>query len=68
MPEENNEHRKQIKSMHTIAIVNVAIWAVAIITMIFLMKESPGVKKIFPVLGSGVAVGLILVSALARAK
>jgi len=48
--------------------VNVGIWAIAMIAMVFLMQDSPSVKKLFPILASGVAVGVSLISTISQVK
>jgi hypothetical protein len=68
MAEENSDHQKHIRSVKTLAMVNVGIWAIAIIAMIFLTQNSPVVKKLFPILAGGVAVGVALITAIAKAK
>lgn len=59
---------KQKRSMYILAMVNVGIWAISIIGMVFLMKHSPNVKMLFPILGGGVAVGVALISTISKLK
>jgi len=66
MVNEKQEFEKARRSAHTLAMVNVVIWALAIIAMVFLMQDAPMVKKLFPILGGGVAVGVALIGAVAR--
>jgi hypothetical protein len=55
---------KKQKSAYTLAMVNVGIWAIAMIAMVFLMQDYPGAKGLFPILGGGIAVGISLISAI----
>ena len=59
---------KQKRSMYMLAMVNVGIWAISIIAMVFLMQHSPNVKMLFPILGGGVAVGVALISTISKLK
>jgi hypothetical protein len=54
--------------MYTLAMVNVGIWAIAIVAMVFLMQDAPGAKKLFPILAGGTAVGVALISAISKAR
>lgn len=56
------------KALSTLSTVNVAIWAIAIIGMVFLMQEAPGVKKLFPILAAGTGTGVSLIAAIAKAR
>ena len=58
-----NENKK---TTYILAMVNVAIWAIAMIAMVFLIQDSPAAKGLFPILGGGVAVGILLLSTISR--
>lgn len=66
MVNDNQEFDKAKRSANILAMVNVFIWALAIIAMIFMMQDAPMVKKIFPILGGGVAVGVTLIGVISR--
>jgi len=66
MTDTNITLKKQKRSMYILAMVNVGIWAISIIGMVFLMQHSPNVKMLFPILGGGVAVGVVLISAISK--
>lgn len=68
MVEGNSGQKKQLRSVKTLAMVNVGVWAMAMIAMVFLIQDSPVVKRLFPILGGGVAVGVSLISEIAKAK
>lgn len=46
--------------------VNVGIWAVALIVMVLMMRFCPGVKKLYPILAGGSAVGIALISVVSK--
>ena len=57
---------KQKRSLNILAMVNVVIWAIAIIAMVILGQDSPATKKLFPILAGGVAVGISLISTISN--
>lgn len=68
MDDTSNTLEKQKRSMYILAMVNVGIWAISIIGMVFLMDHSPNVKMLFPILGGGIAVGVALISTISKLK
>ena len=54
------------KSTYVLAMVNVGIWAIAMIAMVFLMQDAPCAKGLFQILGGGVAVGILLIAKISR--
>ena len=64
----NNNSNKARRSTYILAMVNVSIWAIAIIAMIFLSQDSPIIKRIFPILAGGTAVGIALISSIAKSN
>ena len=54
------------KSTYILAMVNVGIWAIAMIAMVFLMQDAPSAKGLFPILGGGAAVGILLIARISR--
>ena len=57
---------KNKKATYILAMVNVGIWAIAMIAMVFLIQDSPSAKGLFPILGGGIAVGILLISTISR--
>lgn len=68
MEKENSHFYKVKRSTYILAMVNLGIWAIAIIAMIFLIQDSPIAKRMFPILGGGTAVGIALISSIAKLK
>ena len=56
------------KAIYILAMVNVAIWAIAMIAMVFLIQDAPRAKGLFPILGGGIAVGILLISTISRSR
>lgn len=56
------------RSMYILAMVNVAIWAIAIVALAFVIDDYPGARGMFPILGGGVAVGISLIATIGRPR
>jgi flagellar basal body-associated protein FliL len=68
MTQETDDRDKRVSSLWILAMVNVFIWAVSIIAMVFVMQHSPAIKKLYPVLAGGTVVSIILFSALLKLR
>jgi len=68
MKNKNLNDSKHYRSLYILSLVNVGIWAIAIIAMVFLIQNSPSIEKIFPILAGGVAVGVSLIASISRTK
>jgi len=68
MEKANGNFNKAKRSTYILAMINVGIWAIAIIAMAFLIQDAPIIKRIFPILGGGTAVGIALISSIAKLK
>ena len=68
MADENGKRDKSARGLWMLANVNVGIWAISIIALVFVMQHSPAAKKMFPILAGGVAVGVSLISASAKLR
>jgi hypothetical protein len=69
MASEINSNQKTLRrSIYTLAFVNVGIWAISIIAMVFLMQDSPNVRMFYPILGGGTVVGIAIISTISKTK
>lgn len=66
MEKVNDSLNNSKRSTYILAMVNVGIWAIAMIAMVFLIQDAPGIKKLFPILGAGTAVGIALIGSIAK--
>jgi hypothetical protein len=66
VPETNEDGGQETRGAYILGMVNVGVWAIAIIAMVFLMQRCPGAKGMFPILAGGVAVGIALLSTIGR--
>ena len=62
MKNETKNHNDRDRSQKVLAMVNVGIWAISLIALVFVMQHSPAAKGMFPILGGGIAVGICLLS------
>jgi len=56
------------QGVRTLAMVNVGVWAISIIALIFVMDRAPSAKGMFPILAGGVAVGVAMISATSKLR
>ena len=66
MPEANSEQAKMVRSARTLAAINIVVWGLAIIAMVIVMEGGNSVRGMFPILAAGIAVGISLISTIAR--
>ncbi len=52
-----NKLSKELKALYIIAMVNVGIWAIGLIALVFILQEGGSVKGMYVILASGTAVG-----------
>lgn len=64
----DKEKSKVMQSLLIHTYANVIIWAITMIAMVILMKDFSGVKKLYPILGGGMAVGISLLSTVSRIR
>jgi len=53
---------RRFRALKTMVLVNVGIWAVSLVALVFVMQHSPGAKRLYPILGGGTAFGVALIS------
>ena len=68
MAKESGDRDKRARGLWVLANVNVGIWAIAIIALVFVMQHSPAAKGMSPILGGGIAVGVSLIAASAKLR
>ena len=56
------------RGARVLGMVNLGIWAISIVALVFLMQRAPSAKGMFPILGGGVAIGIALLSALPKSR
>lgn len=68
MTEEAGSSGNRASRPWILAMVNVGIWAISLISMVFLMRHCPGVRKLYPILAGGTVVGIVLFSMLLKSR
>jgi hypothetical protein len=56
------------RGLYTLAMVNTAIWAIAIIALVFLIQRAPSAKGLFVILAGGTGVSISLLAMLGKAR
>jgi hypothetical protein len=54
------------KGLYTLAMVNVGIWAVALVALAILLQGNGNLKGMFVILAGGVAVGIQMIALVSR--
>ncbi|HSR88104.1 MAG TPA: hypothetical protein VLL07_04050, partial [Pontiella sp.] len=62
------EMSKQKKALHTLAMVNAGIWAMALVALTILLQKGGNLKGMFVILAGGTAVAIQLISLISRTE
>jgi hypothetical protein len=60
--------QRAAQAHYTLAFVNLGIWAISIVALVFVIQHAPSAKGLFPMLGGGSAVGIALLSGLGKSR
>ena len=63
-----NKLSTQLKGLYTAAMVNVAIWALAMIALVILLEKGGNLKGMFVILAGGVAVGIQIIASISKLR
>jgi len=63
-----NKLSKQVKALYTLAMVNVGIWAIGLIALVFIMQKGGSIKGMFVIMAGGTAVGIQIIALIAKLK
>ena len=58
----------RLRGLYTLAMVNTAIWALAIVALVFVIQRAPSARGLYVILAGGTAVSVTLASAIAKAR
>ena len=61
-----NELSKQAKSLYTVAMVNVGIWAISMIALVILLQGNGNLKGMFVILAAGTGVGIQIIALVSK--
>jgi len=56
------------RGLITLAYVNLAIWSISTIALVFVLGKYPGVKGFYPIFATGTVIGIILLSRLQKLR
>ena len=68
MKEDSENHKNNIHSLRILTKVNVLIWVIANVALIFLMQNAPAAKGMFPILAGGSAVGISMIATMSKLR
>jgi len=63
-----NKLSKQVKRLYAVAMVNVGIWAIALIALAILLQKGGNLKGMFVILAGGTGVGIQIVALISKLK
>ena len=64
----DQETSKQKKGLRTLAMVNVGIWAVALIALVILLQRGGNLRGMYVILAGGTVVGIQIIAAISKLK
>ena len=65
---DKNKPSKEFKALYTIAMVNVGIWAIGLIALVFILQKGGSIKGMYVILASGTAVGIQIIALISKLK
>jgi len=65
---DKNKISKELRALYTIAMVNVGIWAIGLIALIFILQKGGSIKGMYVILAGGSAVGIQLIALISKLK
>ena len=68
MGEDKNKPGKDLKALYTVAMVNVTIYALGLIALVFILENGGNVKGMYVILASGVAIGIQIIALISKLK
>lgn len=58
----------RIRALYVLGLVNVGIWALAMVALVFVMQRAPSARGLFVIMASGMGASIALLSALGKAR
>ena len=65
---DKNNLGKELKALYTIAMVNIGIWAIGMIALVFVLQKCGSAKGLYVILASGIAVGIQIIALISKLK
>jgi uncharacterized membrane protein YpjA len=63
-----NKINQELKSLYTIAMVNVGIWAIGLIALVFVLEKGGSAKGMYVILAGGTAVGIQIIALISKLR
>ncbi len=59
---------KKLKALYTLAMVNVGIYALGLVALIFMLQKGGNIKGMYVILAGGTAVGIQIIALISKLK
>lgn len=63
-----NKLSKDLKTLYTIALVNVCIWAISLIALVFVLHKGGNIRGMYVILAGGIGVGVQIIALISKLK
>ena len=63
-----NKISTQLRGLYTAALMNVVIWALAMIALVILLEKGGNLKGMFVILAGGVAIGIQIIALISKIR
>jgi len=63
-----DDEANRTRALYTLAMVNAAIWALAMVALVFVIQRAPSAKGLYVILAGGTAVSIALLSAIRKPR
>ena len=63
-----NNISKDTKALYILAMVNVGIWAIGLIALVFMLQKGGSIKGMYVILAGGSAVGIQIIASISKLK
>lgn len=59
---------EKLKALHILSMVNIGIWAIGLIAMVYILENGGSVKGLYVILAGGTAVGIQIISMVSKLR
>jgi len=59
---------EKLKAMYILSMVNIGIWAIGLIAMVYILENGESVKGMYVILAGGTAVGIQIISMVSKLR
>jgi uncharacterized membrane protein YpjA len=63
-----NKLSKELKALYTLALVNIGIYAIGLIALVFILQKGGNVKGMYVILASGTVIGIQIIALVSKLR